>query len=285
MNRLPDTFWERSMFSKPADRKVVCHASAWNLDGDSDLRIKMCIKQTYDELRMIYHELGHNYYQWAYSRQPMLFRDGANDGFHEAIGDTITLSMVPGYLAEAGLIGSAEESDQVVIKHQMVQALDKIAFSPFSKLVNEWRWGLFSGKITQEDYNKAWWELCEQYQGVAASVERTEADFDPGAKCHVPGNVPYTRYFIAHVLQFQFQRALCEAAGYEGNLHECSVYGSKEAGTRLQVMLETGASVLRQDTLEKLIDMREMDATAIIDYFAPLMGYLKEQNQGRNCGW
>jgi peptidyl-dipeptidase A len=285
MNRLPDTFWERSMFSKPADRKVVCHASAWNLDGDSDLRIKMCIKQTYDELRMIYHELGHNYYQWAYSRQPMLFRDGANDGFHEAIGDTITLSMVPGYLAEAGLIGSAEESDQAVIKHQMVQALDKIAFSPFSKLVNEWRWGLFSGKITQEDYNKAWWELCEQYQGVAAPVERTEADFDPGAKYHVPGNVPYTRYFIAHVLQFQFQRALCEAAGYEGNLHECSVYGSKEAGTRLQVMLETGASVLRQDTLEKLIDMREMDATAIIDYFAPLMGYLKEQNQGRNCGW
>jgi peptidyl-dipeptidase A len=285
MNRLPDTFWERSMFSKPADRKVVCHASAWNLDGDSDLRIKMCIKQTYDELRTIYHELGHNYYQWAYSRQPMLFRDGANDGFHEAIGDTITLSMVPGYLAEAGLIGSAEESDQAVINHQMVQALDKIAFLPFSKLVDEWRWGVFSGKIAQEDYNKAWWGLREQYQGVAAPVERTEADFDPGAKYHVPGNVPYTRYFIAHVLQFQFQRALCEAAGYEGKLHECSVYGSKEAGARLQAMLETGASVPWQDTLEKLTDMRVMDATAIIDYFSPLMGYLKEQNQGRSCGW
>jgi peptidyl-dipeptidase A len=285
MERLPDTFWERSMFSKPTDREVVCHASAWNLDGEDDLRIKMCIKQTYDELRVIYHELGHNYYQRAYNEQPMLFRDGAHGGFHEAIGDTITLSMTPEYLAEVGLVASAGQSEQAVINRQMQQALDKIAFLPFSKLIDEWRWGVFSGEIAPENYNAAWWELRTRYQGVAAPVERTEADFDPGAKYHVPGNVSYTRYFLARILQFQFQRTLCEAAGHEGDLHSCSIYGSKAAGERLQAMLEAGASVPWQDTLEKLTGTREMDATAIIDYFAPLMGYLKEQNEGRSCGW
>lgn len=285
MERLPDTFWERSMFSKPADRDVVCHASAWNLDGDDDLRIKMCIKQTYDELRTIYHELGHNYYQRAYNQQQMLFRDGAHGGFHEAIGDTITLSMTPEYLAEVGLVASAEQSQQAVINRQMQQALDKIAFLPFGKLIDEWRWGVFAGEIAPENYNQAWWDLRLRYQGIAPPVERTEADFDPGAKYHVPGNVSYTRYFLARVLQFQFQRELCAAAGHEGELQACSIYGSKEAGARLQAMLEAGASEPWQDTLEKLTGTREMDATAIIDYFEPLMGYLKEQNEGRSCGW
>ena len=285
MERLPDTFWERSMFSKPADRDVVCHASAWNLDGDDDLRIKMCIKQTYDELRVIYHELGHNYYQRAYNKQPMLFRDGAHGGFHEAIGDTITLSMTPEYLAEVGLVASAEQSQQAIINQQMQQALDKIAFLPFGKLIDEWRWGVFSGEIAPENYNQAWWDLRLRYQGIVPPVERSEADFDPGAKYHVPGNVSYTRYFLARVLQFQFQRSLCEAAGHEGDLYACSIYGSKAAGDRLTAMLEAGSSEPWPDTLEKLTGTREMDATAIIDYFQPLMGYLKEQNEGRSCGW
>ena len=285
MERLPDTFWERSMFSKPADRDVVCHASAWNLDGDDDLRIKMCIKQTYDELRVIYHELGHNYYQRAYNKQPMLFRDGAHGGFHEAIGDTITLSMTPEYLADVGLVASAEQSQQAIINQQMQQALDKIAFLPFGKLIDEWRWGVFSGEIAPENYNQAWWDLRLRYQGIVPPVERSEADFDPGAKYHVPGNVSYTRYFLARVLQFQFQRSLCEAAGHEGDLYACSIYGSKAAGDRLTAMLEAGSSEPWPDTLEKLTGTREMDATAIIDYFQPLMGYLKEQNEGRSCGW
>jgi peptidyl-dipeptidase A len=285
MPRLPDTFWERSMFSKPADREVVCHASAWGLDGGNDLRIKMCIRQNYDELRVIYHELGHNYYQGAYKDQPPLFQGGAHSGFHEAIGDTVTLSMTPGYLAEVGLIGSAEESEQAVINRQMMQALDKIAFLPFGKLIDEWRWAVFSGEIAPADYNKAWWEMRTRYQGIAPPVERTEADFDPGAKYHVPANVSYTRYFLAGILQFQFQRALCEIAGHEGDLQSCSVYGSKEAGEKFYAMLEAGQSEPWQDTLEKLTGTREMDASAIIDYFAPLMGYLKEQNQGRSCGW
>ena len=283
--RLPETFWERSQFTKPADREVVCHASAWGLDGGNDLRIKMCIKQTYDELRVIYHELGHSYYQGAYKDQPPLFQAGAHSGFHEAIGDTVTLSMTPEYLAEVGLIDSAGQSREAVINRQMQMALDKIAFLPFGKLVDEWRWKVFSGEVTPDNYNAAWWALRQQYQGITPPVERTEEQFDPGAKYHIPANTSYTRYFLAHILQFQFQRALCEAAGHEGELQACSVYGSKEAGERIQAMLEAGASEPWQNTLEKLTGTREMDATAIIDYFEPLMGYLKEQNAERSCGW
>ena len=285
MPRLPDTFWERSQFTKPQDREVVCHASAWGLDGGNDLRIKMCINQTYDELRVIYHELGHNYYQGAYKNQPPLFQGGAHGGFHEAIGDTVVLSMTPGYLEEVGLIGSAEQSEQAVINRQMQMALDSIAFLPFGKLIDEWRWAVFSGEVAPGDYNKAWWDMRLRYQGIAPATERTEDHFDPGAKYHVPANVSYTRYFLARILQFQFQRALCETAGHEGALHSCSVFGNEDAGAKLQAMLEAGQSAPWQETLEKLTGTQEMDASAIIDYFAPLMAYLKEQNEGRTCGW
>jgi peptidyl-dipeptidase A len=283
--RLPETFWERSLFEKPADREVQCHASAWGLDGGNDLRIKMCIEPAYEDLRVIYHELGHNFYQRAYRNQTPLLRGGAHGGFHEAIGDTITLSMTPGYLAEVGLIASAESSDEAVINRQMQQALDKIAFLPFGKLIDEWRWNVFSGKTSPADYNKAWWELRTRYQGIAPADNRGEEFFDPGAKYHVPANVSYTRYFLARILQFQFQRSLCETAGHEGPLHECSIFGSTEAGDRLQAMLEAGASRPWQETLEKLTGTREMDATAIIDYFQPLMSWLEVQNEGRSCGW
>ena len=285
MPRLPDTFWERSMFSKPEDRDVVCHASAWGMDGGNDLRIKMCINQTYDELRVIYHELGHNYYQGAYKDQPPLFQGSAHGGFHEAIGDTVVLSMTPGYLAEVGLVKSATDDPQAVINRQMQMALDGIAFLPFSKLVDEWRWGVFSGEITPDNYNQAWWDLRTKYQGIAPAVARSEADFDPGAKYHIPANVSYTRYFLARILQFQFHRSLCQTAGNDGELHACSIYNSKEAGDKFYAMLEAGASQPWQDTLELMTGTREMDASAIIDYFAPLMGYLEEQNEGRTCGW
>ncbi|MDH4316398.1 MAG: M2 family metallopeptidase [Gammaproteobacteria bacterium] len=282
---LPETFWKRSQFSKPADRDVICHASAWGLDGGNDLRIKMCIKQSYEELRVIYHELGHNFYQRAYSHQPALFQDSAHGGFHEAIGDTVTLSMTPAYLKEVGLVESAEDSHEAIVNRQMQRALEGIALLPWAKLVDEWRWGVFSGAIAPGDYNKAWWELRTRYQGVAAPVERTEADFDPGAKYHVPGNTSYTRYFLARILQFQFQRALCDAAGFDGPLHACSVYGSKEAGAKLADMLEAGSSQPWQDTLEKLTGTRQMDGSAIIEYFTPLMGWLEQQNEGKTCGW
>jgi peptidyl-dipeptidase A len=282
--RLPETFWDRSMFTQPADRDVVCHASAWNIDDQEDLRIKMCIEVNAEDFQVIHHELGHNYYQRAYRFQPYLFRGSANDGFHEALGDAVALSVTPDYLRRIGLIRTVPppEADLGLL---LRDALDKVAFLPFGLLVDQWRWRVFSGEIPPEAYNQGWWELRERYQGVVAPVERTEADFDPGAKYHVPANVPYTRYFLAHILQFQFHRALCRTAGYEGPLHRCSIYGNREAGDRLQAMMEMGLSRPWPDALEALAGEREMDASAILDYFAPLSAWLDEQNRGRTCGW
>jgi peptidyl-dipeptidase A len=284
MEPLPATFWERSMFTKPQDRSVVCHASAWNIDDVDDLRIKMCIEQTAEEFGVIHHELGHNFYQRAYNRQPWLFRNSANDGFHEALGDAVALSVTPAYLVKIGFIESEPPaaSDLGLL---MRDALDKVAFLPFGLLVDQWRWRVFSGEIAAARYNEGWWELRRRYQGVAAPVARSEADFDPGAKYHVPANVPYTRYFLAHILQFQFHRALCEAAGYTGPLHRCSIYGNEEAGRRLQTMMEMGASRPWPDALEALTGSREVDATAILDYFAPLKAWLDGENRNRQCGW
>jgi peptidyl-dipeptidase A len=282
---LPQTFWERSMLTQPRDRDVQCHASAWHMDAREDVRIKQCIRPTYEELRTIYHELGHVYYFLWYKDQPILFQNGAHEGFHEAVGDTVNLSMTPAYLAQIGLVDQAGASREAVINQQMKMALQKIAFLPFGKLIDEWRWKVFSGEVTPANYNAAWWALREQYQGVAPPVARTEADFDPGAKYHVPGNVSYTRYFLSFIIQFQFQKALCEAAGFKGPLSECSIYGNETAGRKFGAMLAKGASVPWQDALYELTGTREMDASAILDYFAPLSGWLKEQNRGQECGW
>ncbi|TMP77551.1 peptidyl-dipeptidase [Pseudoalteromonas phenolica] len=281
---LPDTFYTRSLFTKPQDRDVQCHASAWNLDAKDDLRIKMCIQRTGEEFSVIHHELGHNFYQRAYNTQPVYYQESANDGFHEAIGDTIALSVTPGYLKEIGLLDTVpDESKDIGLLMKM--ALDKVAFIPFGLLVDQWRWKVFSGEISSAEYNQAWWELREKYQGVTAPIARTENDFDPGAKYHVPGNVPYTRYFLAHILQFEFHKALCEIAGNKGSIHRCSVYNSKEAGERLNAMLKMGSSRPWQEALATLTNNQQMDATAILDYFAPLQKYLDEQNKNRQCGW
>jgi peptidyl-dipeptidase A len=282
---LPETFWERSMLVQPRDRDVQCHASAWHMDGKDDVRIKMCIRPTYEELRTIYHELGHVYYFLWYNDQPFLFQNGAHDGFHEAIGDTVNLSMTPAYLAKIGLIPDAKASKEAVINQQMRMALEKIAFLPFGKMIDEWRWKVFSGEVTPANYNAAWWALREKYQGVRPPVARTEADFDPGAKYHIPGNTPYTRYFLSYIVQFQFHKALCDAAGYKGPLSECSIYGNEVAGRKFAAMLAKGASQPWQDSLFELTGTRQMDASAIMDYFAPLRGWLKQQNKGQQCGW
>jgi peptidyl-dipeptidase A len=281
---LPATFWERSLFTQPRDRDVVCHASAWDVDEVNDLRIKMCIDVDEEDFVTIHHELGHNFYQRAYNQLPFLYRNSANDGFHEAIGDAIALSVTPEYLVEIGLLDEVPDPS-ADLGLLLQRALDKVAFLPFGLLVDQWRWQVFSGEIPPERYNQGWWDLRAKYQGVAPPVERTEAQFDPGAKYHVPGNTPYTRYFLAAILQFQFHRALCQAAGFEGPLHRCSIYGNAEAGRRLQEMLEMGLSRPWPDALEALTGQREMDATAILDYFAPLKTWLDEQNQGRTCGW
>jgi peptidyl-dipeptidase A len=281
---LPDTFWERSLFTRPADREVVCHASAWDIDDLDDLRIKMCIEINEEDFSTIHHELGHNFYQRAYKRQPLLFRDSANAAFHEAVGDTIALSVTPDYLREIGLLDSkADGGGDLGLLMRM--ALDKVAFLPFGLLVDQWRWMVFSGEVTPERYNAAWWDLRRRYQGVDAPAERSESDFDPGAKYHIPANVSYTRYFLATILQFQFHRALCEAAGYEGPLHRCSIYGNDAAGARLRAMLEMGASRPWPEALEAIAGTRSMDATALLDYFAPLKAWLDEQNRGRPVGY
>jgi peptidyl-dipeptidase A len=281
---LPQTFWERSLFLKPHDREVVCHASAWDVDNVNDLRLKMCIDITGEDFLTIHHELGHNFYQRAYNRQPPTFRDSANDGFHEAIGDTIALSVTPDYLVKLGLLDRAPDTskDIGILLHR---ALEKIAFLPFGLVIDQWRWKVFSGEIPPEKYNETRWQLRQKYQGIAAPAARSEADFDPAAKYHLAANVPYMRYFLADILQVQFHRALSQAAGCSGPLNRCSVFGNKTAGARLNSMLEMGQSRPWQEALEKIAGTRDMDASAIRDYFAPLQKWLDEQNRGKPVGW
>jgi peptidyl-dipeptidase A len=281
---LPKSFWDRSLFTKPRDREVVCHASAWDVDNVEDLRIKMCIDITDEDFNTIHHELGHNFYQRAYNQQPFLFRDSANDGFHEAIGDVIALSVTPEYLVKIGLLESAPDPSRdtgLLLR----RALDGVAFLPFGLLIDQWRWKVFSGEIPPEKYNQSWWDLRLKYQGVSPAVARAETDFDPAAKYHVAANTPYARYFLARILQFQFHRALARLAGCKDPLHRCSIYGSKEAGQRLSAMLAMGASRPWPEALKALSGETRMDAGAMMEYFAPLKKWLDEQNKGKPVDW
>ncbi len=282
---LPKSFWTNSMFVKPEGKEVVCHASAWDLDTEGDVRIKMCTDINYDNLLTVQHEMGHIYYYLYYNHLPFIYQNGANDGFHEGIGDTITLSVTPKYLHDIGLLDEVSSSYESTINQQMQSALEKVAFLPFGLLIDEWRWRVFDGTITPENYNAGWWKLREELQGVKAPELRDESHFDAGAKYHVPGNTPYLRYFIARILQFQFHKALCEAAGFKGPLHECSIYGSKEAGAKLMSMLSKGASQPWQKTLEEVTGSPKMSAAPMLEYYAPLIEWLKKENAGRTCGY
>ncbi len=281
---LPETFWQRSMFVRPADREVVCHASAWDIDFIDDLRIKMCIEITGEDFHTIHHELGHNYYQRAYAKEPFLFRDSAHDGFHEAVGDTIALSVTPEYLSEIALLTNVPGADRD-IGLLLRTALEKVAFLPFALAVDRWRWKVFSGEVAPSEYTRSWWALREEYQGVRPPSPRTEEDFDPGAKFHVPASVPYMRYFLAHILQFQFHLALARSVGFKGPLHRCSIYGRREAGERLEAMLRMGASHEWPDALEAITGERRMSSDGLREYFRPLEHWLEEQNRGQAVGW
>jgi peptidyl-dipeptidase A len=285
LSPLPKTFWERSLFTKPKDRDVVCHASAWDVGFNNDLRVKMCIKVGEEDLITLHHELGHDYYFMNYHQLPVLFQQGANDGFHEAIGDAVVLSATPAYFKRLGLLTELPSGEKGLINEQMKAALERVAFLPFGRMIDQWRWDVFAGKVKPADYNKHWWALRAKYQGVAPPVERTEDDFDAGAKYHIPANVPYMRYFLARILQFQFHRALCKAAGQTGPLHTCSVFGNKAAGDKLKAMLALGASQPWPEALFALTGQRQMDASALTDYFKPLHAWLQEQNQSQRCGW
>lgn len=283
---LPQSFWERSQIVKPADREVVCHASAWDIDNKDDIRIKMCTKVNGDDFVTIHHELGHNYYQRAYQAQRPLYLDGANDGFHEAIGDFVALSITPDYLVKIGLLDPAKvpgaDKDLGLL---LRQAMDKVAFLPFGLLIDKWRWGVFDGSIPQSQYQSRWTALRRQYQGIVPPVERDETKFDAGGKYHIPGNTPYTRYFLARVLQFQFYEAACRQAGWKGPLHRCSFYGNAAVGAKLNAMLEMGASKPWPEALAAFTGSREMSGKAMVRYFAPLQKWLAQQNKGKSCGW
>ena len=285
MPALPESFWQKTQFIKPLDREVMCHARAWDMNMQGDVRIKMCISPTEEDLTTIYHELGHIYYYLAYNKLPPLFQSGANDGFHEAIGDTIVLSMTPQYLASVGLVAKPQQTRDALVNAQMRMALAKVAFLPFGLMIDRWRWGVFDGSITPDHYNQAWWSLKAKYQGVAPVSPRGEEFFDPGAKYHVPANTPYTRYFLANILEFQFYKALCDASGYKGPLYECSFYGNKEVGRKYWAMLSRGASQPWQATLKELTGSEKMDAGPLLEYFAPLQAWLQQQNAGQQCGW
>ena len=286
LDPLPQTFWERSMIVRPEDREVVCHASAWDLDDEEDVRIKMCTEVNAEDFYTVHHELGHNYYQRAYKDVDYLYKDGAHDGFHEAIGDFISLSITPSYLVDIGLITEEQvPGEEADISLLMNTALDKIAFLPFAITVDSWRWDVLDGTTQPADYNNAWWAKRTQYQGIVPPGPRPADAFDPGAKYHIPGNTPYLRYFLSYIMQFQFHKAACEQAGWDGPLHRCSIYGNEEVGARFNAMMEMGASEPWPDVLETFTGTREMDGSAIIEYFDPLIGYLEEQNEGRSCGW
>ncbi len=283
---MPESFWQRSQFVKPRDREVVCHASAWDIDNVEDLRIKMCIKVNGDDFTTIHHELGHNYYQRAYNKQPPLFLDGANDGFHEAIGDTVALSITPEYLVQIGLLDRAKvPSADKDLGLLLRQAMDKVAFLPFGLLIDRWRWQVFSGEVAPANYQQAWNDMRLKYQGIVPPSERGADAFDPGAKYHIPAVVPYTRYFLARVLQFQFYEAACKQAGWKGPLHRCSFYGDKQVGEKLNAMLAMGASKPWPDALQAFTGSREISGKPMIRYFAPLTRWLQQQNRGKACGW
>ena len=284
LQKLPDTFWKRSLFVRPADRDVVCHASSWDIDFDLDVRLKTCLHDTSDDFITVHHELGHTYYDLAYRKQPLLFRGGANDGFHEAIGDAIALSITPEYLKRIGLIDQVPppSSDLPLL---LRTALDKIAFLPFGLMIDKWRWEVFSGQVQPTDYNRRWWTLREQYQGVAPPVNRTDDDFDPGAKYHIPSNTPYVRYFLARIYQFQLYRAMCRAAGYTGPLNRCSFYESKAAGDKLEAMLSLGASKPWPEALKAVGGEDRADASAMMEYFKPLLTWLRDENKRVKIGW
>ena len=282
---LPKSFWERSLMKRPKDRDVQCHASAWDLDKAGDVRLKMCVEIKEEDLITIHHELGHIFYYLQYENLPVLLQEGANDGFHEGIGDTLALSVTPGYLKSLGLLQSLPQGDKGEINVLLKKALEKVAFLPFGKLIDQWRWDVYDGKTPPAKYNEAWWALKLKYQGVAPPSARTEADFDPGAKYHVASGTPYMRYFLAAIYQFQFHRALCRAAGHQGPLTTCSIFGSKEAGAKLKAMLAMGASRPWPEALEALSGEKQADATAMLEYFEPLRKFLREQTTGEQCGW
>ncbi|XP_072417140.1 angiotensin-converting enzyme isoform X2 [Chiloscyllium punctatum] len=287
--KMPPEFWDYSMLEKPDDgREVVCHASAWDFYNRKDFRIKQCTTVTMEQLFTVHHEMGHVEYYLQYKDQPVSFRSGANPGFHEAVGDVLALSVsTPKHLKEIGLLENAVDDHEADINYLFKMALEKISFLPFGYLIDQWRWGVFSGQISPANYNFEWWYLRTKYQGICSPVPRNESNFDPGAKYHIPANTPYIRYFVSFILQFQFHKALCNASGHTGPLHKCDIYKSQEAGKILSKALSAGSSKPWQEILQQVTGINKMDAGALLEYFQPITKWLQEKNDEtkEELGW
>ena len=281
---LPATFRARSRLVGAADAGIVCRPGAWHIDAGSDVRLRMCIEGSADDLVTVHEMLGRTHYHWAYRFQDPLFRtDPAAGGFEAGVAGAIGLSMTPEYFVRAGVLERVPAVDEVGLL--LRRALETLAYVPFGLAVDRWRSEVFSGQVGVEAYNRTWWELRRSYQGVGPAAPRGDAAFDPGAAAPVAGNRPSTPGVIGRILQFQLHRALCEAAGDTRALHECSVFGSRRAGARLLAMMEPGAGRPWPEALESLTGTRALDAGAMLDYFAPLAAWLDAQNAGRTCGW
>lgn len=258
-----------------------------------DFRIKMCTSVNQEDFVTVHHEMGHINYFILYKDQPLVLRTGANPGFHEAVGDLIALSVsTPQHLERIGYLQDYQDTEDDNINALFKMALEKIAFIPFGLLIDKWRWDVFSGAVPSTEWNKHWWDLRKQYQKVKPPTARGEEFFDPGAKYHVPADVPYIRYFVSHILQFQFHRAACTAAGqYDPNdptkpLHKCDIQGNAAAGTLIKDGLSLGLSKHWTEALRLMTANRdsEMSGIALNEYFAPLYEYLKKANEEYDGG-
>ncbi|XP_053212228.1 angiotensin-converting enzyme-like [Panonychus citri] len=284
---MTDKFWNNSIIERPADgRDFTCHASAWDFCGDDDVRIKMCTDRNMKNFIVVHHEMGHIQYYLQYKDQPYVFRTGANPGFHEAVGDTLALSVsTPSHLKAIGLLDEISSDPEGDLNHLMSMALDKIAFLPSGYLMDKWRWEVFANSSTHANLNKLWWKYRLRYQGLCPPVRRTEDDFDPGSKYHIAASVPYIRYFVSYIIQFQFHKALCEAANNTGPLYQCDIYQSREAGQLLSNVLSLGASKHWSEALKMMTGSEKMSAEPLLQYFAPLIEWMKTQVTPEEIGW
>ncbi|XP_053436341.1 angiotensin-converting enzyme 2 [Nycticebus coucang] len=285
--RMTQGFWQNSMLTEPEDgQKVVCHPTAWDL-GKGDFRIKMCTKVTMDDFLTAHHEMGHIQYDMAYAVQPFLLRSGANEGFHEAVGEIMSLSAAtPKHLQSIGLLPpDFQDDNETEINFLLKQALTIVGTLPFTYMLEKWRWMVFKGEIPKDQWMKKWWEMKQEIVGVVEPMPHDETYCDPASLFHVSNDYSFIRYYTRTIYQFQFQEALCQAAQHQGPLHKCDISNSIEAGQKLLNMMSLGKSEPWTLALENVVGTRNMNVSPLLTYFEPLFTWLKEQNRNSFVGW
>ncbi|UYV73685.1 hypothetical protein LAZ67_11000346 [Cordylochernes scorpioides] len=284
MKRMTPEFLHYSVLEKQEAEAMKCYTLAGTMCAEDDFCLLHCTVPTQEDLALVHHMMGNIQYFQHYANQPFALQWGANPSFHEAIGEVMELSVVtPTHLHKIGFLDKVE-NDTDEINFLMFMALEKIAFLPFSYLIDLWRWDVFRGSVNK--LNDRWWQLRLQYQGLCPPVRRSETDFDPGAKNHVPGDTPQIRHFFSYILQFQLQELLCREAGHVGPLHTCDIYGSHAAGDKLAGLLRLGSSMPWQDALARMTGgSGKLDARPLLNYFAPLRRHIRESLGNSTVGW